>query len=132
MSVSIAIPLKSFDSTPTDTYVKVWHRDIRREDRLVFALDVPTKKDAIALVETLGDAVGFYKIGWELFMSGDYFSLIRELARRKKKVFADPKVIDIPETMARAVRNLKLRSDIYLTCLALYPSGLGAAVQEAK
>ena len=39
-------------------------------DRLIVALDVPSVEDARALVETLGDSVGVYKIGLELLFSG--------------------------------------------------------------
>ena len=56
-------------------------------DRLIMALDVPDATSARALVSALGDAVGFYKIGLELFMSGGYFELIEWLVAREKKVF---------------------------------------------
>lgn len=36
-------------------------------DRLITALDFPTFDRAKALVEELGDAVTFYKVGMELF-----------------------------------------------------------------
>lgn len=42
-------------------------------DRLIVALDVPDTEAARALVTELGDAVVFYKIGLELFMTGGYF-----------------------------------------------------------
>ena len=35
-------------------------------DRLIVALDLPTVREAEALIETLGDTVGFYKIGYQL------------------------------------------------------------------
>ena len=34
---------------------------------LIVALDVATRNDALRLVDTLGDAASFYKIGLELF-----------------------------------------------------------------
>ena len=40
---------------------------IPREERLIVALDVPTAARARALVEKLGDATRFYKVGLELF-----------------------------------------------------------------
>src|SRR5581483_277107 len=57
-------------------------------------------------VERLGDAVSFYKVGLELFMSGEAFELIEWLKGRGKKVFADFKLFDVPETVASAVRAL--------------------------
>ena len=81
-------------------------RDIAPRDRLIVALDVPTPAEALALVECLGDAVGFYKIGLELFMAGGYFELLARLVDADKKVFVDLKFFDIPATVAAAVRQL--------------------------
>ena len=78
-------------------------------ERLIAALDVPGASEAKALVESLGDAVVFYKLGLELCMSGSYFDLIEWLLSRQKKVFADLKFFDVPETVGRAVRRLKDR-----------------------
>ena len=75
-------------------------------ERLIMALDVPGVADAKALVGELGDSVGFYKIGLELFMSGGYFELIEWLTGNGKKIFVDLKFFDVPETVARAVRAL--------------------------
>jgi orotidine-5'-phosphate decarboxylase len=88
---------------------------IRREDRLIVALDVPNAAEAKALVELLGDSVGFYKIGLELFMAGNYFELLEWLAGRGKKVFVDLKFFDIPETVASAVRALRDRGATFAT-----------------
>lgn len=81
-------------------------KPIPHRERLIMALDVPGVDEAKALVRQLGDSVGFYKIGLELFMAGDYFGLIEWLKQQGKKVFADLKFFDVPETVARAVRAL--------------------------
>jgi orotidine-5'-phosphate decarboxylase len=75
-------------------------------ERLIVALDVPRVDEAQALVQKLGDAVGFYKIGLELFMAGDYFQLLDWLLARDKKVFVDLKFFDVPETVRSAIRAL--------------------------
>ncbi|AEF98865.1 orotidine-5'-phosphate decarboxylase [Methylomonas methanica] len=75
-------------------------------ERLIMALDVPSIPEAQALVEELGDAVIFYKVGMELFMSGDYFAFIEWLKARNKKVFVDLKFFDIPATVGRAIKAL--------------------------
>jgi len=82
------------------------NKPIPCQERLIMALDVPTIDQAKALVQTLGDAVSFYKIGLELFMSGNYYELIHWLNVQNKQVFADLKFFDVPETVARAVRVL--------------------------
>jgi orotidine-5'-phosphate decarboxylase len=95
-------------AAPTD-------RSIDRRDRLIAALDVPDIAEAKALVESLGDSVRFYKVGLELFTSGGYFELIDWLSARDKKIFADLKFYDIPETVRRAVSNLKGRGVTFVT-----------------
>jgi len=86
-----------------------------RAERLIVALDVPSVADARALVERLGDAVRFYKVGLELFSAGGSFELIDWLAARGCKVFADLKLYDIPETVRRAVANLSGCGATFLT-----------------
>jgi orotidine-5'-phosphate decarboxylase len=81
-------------------------KPIPPHDRLIMALDVPAAAEARAIVEQLGDAVSFYKIGLELFMAGGYFELLDWLVGREKKVFVDLKFFDVPETVRSAVRAL--------------------------
>ncbi|MGH8724694.1 MAG: orotidine-5'-phosphate decarboxylase [Burkholderiales bacterium] len=88
---------------------------IPREERLIAALDVATPKEARALAEKLGDAVRFYKIGLELSTTGGYFELLAWLTARGNKVFADLKLHDIPETVRRAVANLRGCGATFLT-----------------
>lgn len=88
---------------------------IPRQERLIVALDVPTPKEARALAEKLGDAVRFYKIGLELFTAEGYFELLSWLTGRGNKVFADLKLYDIPETVRRAVANLRTSGATFLT-----------------
>ena len=89
--------------------------DIPRRERLIAALDVPSAAEARACAERLGDAVRFYKIGLELFSSGGYFELLQWLRARGCKVFADLKLYDIPETVRRAVANLRASGASFLT-----------------
>jgi orotidine-5'-phosphate decarboxylase len=86
-----------------------------RHDRLIVALDVPTAAEARALVERIGPAASFYKLGLELFVTGEYFELVDWLAQRGHKVFADLKMFDIPETVGRAVANLRGRGITFAT-----------------
>lgn len=83
-------------------------------DKLIVALDVPTAADALLLVDTLGDAVTFYKVGMQLyFAEGNAF--LRELKNRNKKIFLDLKINDIPETVALAVASVAALGVDYLT-----------------
>lgn len=79
---------------------------VKNSDRLIVALDVPDVATAQTLVNQIGDAANFYKIGLELMMSGEYFTLVKWLKNQGKKVFADLKLYDISETVGRSVKNL--------------------------
>ncbi|HSS51723.1 MAG TPA: orotidine-5'-phosphate decarboxylase [Thermoanaerobaculia bacterium] len=84
-------------------------KTIPPEDRLIFALDVPSVEEAKRLVLALRESVQFYKVGLELFATGGYFELIDWLVGQGKKVFADLKLFDVPETVRSAVRQLSKR-----------------------
>jgi len=81
-------------------------KDIKIEDRLIFALDVPEVSEAKKIVIELDDSVNFYKIGMELLMTGQYFELLDWLIVRDKKVFVDLKFFDVPETVGRTIARL--------------------------
>jgi orotidine-5'-phosphate decarboxylase len=89
--------------------------DIPPRDRLIFAMDVADAGRARELVACLGDAVQFYKLGLEFFLSGAYFELASELRDLDKKIFADLKFFDIPATVAAAVRQLARRDVQFCT-----------------
>jgi len=104
--------------------------DIPVRERLIFALDVPELDRARRLIDTLGDSVEFYKLGLEIFLSGNYFELAADLRERGKKVFADLKLFDIPATVAASVRQLaRHRVDF---CTVHGNDGMLRAAAEAK
>ncbi|HEX7031231.1 MAG TPA: orotidine-5'-phosphate decarboxylase [Gammaproteobacteria bacterium] len=85
------------------------------DERLIVALDVPDAGAARELVAALGDAVKFYKIGMELFMTDGYFALLDELVAAGKKVFVDLKFFDVPATVGSAIRQLSTRGATFAT-----------------
>lgn len=85
------------------------------EERLIFALDVSETGEARRLTERLGDSVRFYKLGLELCMSEGYFPLIAWLRERGKRVFADLKLFDVPNTVGAAVARLADRGIDFVT-----------------
>lgn len=105
-------------------------KNIESRDRLIFALDVPTRAEALDWVDRLGDAVTFYKIGMELLTSGDYFAVLGELAARGKKIFVDLKFFDVPATVASAVKGLT-RYPVYF-CTIHGNDGMMRAAAQVK
>ena len=85
------------------------------EERLIFALDVPTVAQARRLIERLEDQVRFFKLGLELFMTGSAFGLVDELLARDARVFVDLKFFDVPATVGRAVARLAERGATFAT-----------------
>lgn len=99
-------------------------------DRLIVALDVPDVASAEAMIERLGDSVSFYKIGYQLGYAGG-LPLVRKLADAGKKVFADLKMHDIGNTVARGVESVAKLGATFLTVHA-YPQTMQAAANASK
>jgi orotidine-5'-phosphate decarboxylase len=94
-------------------------------DRMIVALDVPTIAGAEAMVERLGDAASFYKIGMELAYIGG-IALGERLMRAGKSVFFDLKLHDIPNTITRATAQIAGTGAAFMTVHA-YPQTMAAA-----
>jgi orotidine-5'-phosphate decarboxylase len=94
-------------------------------DRLIVALDVPSVAAAAALVERLGDAVSFYKIGYQLAFAGG-MAFADTLIRADKRVFLDLKLHDIGNTVAKGVESVARLGATFLTVHA-YPQTMKAA-----
>jgi orotidine-5'-phosphate decarboxylase len=94
--------------------------------RLIVALDLPSVADAQAMVARLGDAVSFYKIGYQLAYAGG-LAYVPRLVDAGKQVFLDLKLHDIGNTVAEGVRSVARLGATFLTVHA-YPQTMKAAV----
>jgi orotidine-5'-phosphate decarboxylase len=104
-------------------------KTIPPEERLIFALDVPGAEEARRLVTTLREAVDFYKVGLELFLAAG-FELVDWILEQEKKVFLDLKLFDVPETVRRAVRQIRQRPVTFTTVHGSSRSILEASCAE--
>lgn len=93
---------------------------IRAQDRLIVALDLPSIDDARKLVATLDGAVSFFKIGLVLQLAEGVGSFITELIEQGKRVFLDYKYFDIEETLQKAVERA---ASIGVTFLSVHGNG---------
>ncbi len=98
------------------------------KDRIIVALDVPHVDEAHALIKTLGDSVGVYKIGLELLFAGG-IELARELVAQGRRVFLDAKLLDIEATVERATAAIARTGAHFLTVHATDRKTLDAAVR---
>lgn len=72
-------------------------------NKIMVALDVSNKAQALAMRDTLGDSVGWLKVGLRLFVA-EGPALIADL-KNTHKVFLDLKFHDIPNTVAQAIES---------------------------
>jgi orotidine-5'-phosphate decarboxylase len=99
-------------------------------DRLIVALDVATVEEAQAMVARLGDAVSFYKIGYQLALAGG-LSYAAGLIGGGKKLFVDMKLHDIGNTVAAGVKSVSRVGATFLTVHA-YPQTMKAAAEARE
>jgi len=103
---------------------------IAPRERLIVALDLSSVEAAEAMVARLGDAVSFYKIGYQLAYAGG-LTYTQELAGAGKRVFLDLKLHDIGNTVAQGVKSVARLGATFLTVHA-YPQTMQAAVEARE
>jgi orotidine-5'-phosphate decarboxylase len=96
----------------------------------IVALDFASQKEALAMVERLGDQCTMYKVGNELFTSAGP-SIVEELRRRDRSIFLDLKFHDIPNTVAGGVRAARTMGASLITVHAAGGSAMLRAAVEA-
>ena len=95
---------------------------------LIVALDVPSLVEARALVETIGDAAGAFKVGLQLFNAEGP----NAVTAVKGPVFLDLKLHDIPTTVERALRALDVVAPWMVNVHALGGRAMLEAAAKAK
>jgi orotidine-5'-phosphate decarboxylase len=99
-------------------------------DRLIVALDLSSVEAAQAMVAKLGDAVSFYKIGYQLAFAGG-LGYVATLIDSGKRVFLDLKLHDIGNTVEQGVKSAAKSGASFLTVHA-YPQTMKAAVDARE
>jgi orotidine-5'-phosphate decarboxylase len=99
----------------------------RAGDKIIVALDVPTKSEALGLVETLRDQISFFKIGLQLYTAAGP-EIVRAVSSTGCKVWLDLKLHDIPNTVARAV---EAASYLGVQILTIHLSGGSEMIRAA-
>lgn len=95
------------------------------QERIVVALDVPTLAAAETLARQLTGAVGWFKVGLELFAAHGPEAV--EAIRAHGPVFLDVKLHDIPTTVERAAARI---ADLGVGLVTIHAGG-GAPMVEA-
>jgi len=102
--------------------------DIQADPRLIIPLDLPTRAEAEAMVERLGDAVSYYKIGLQL-LAGGGMGLAQDLKRSGRQVFLDWKLHDIGATVEKATAAIVATRACDLLTVHAEPQVMAAAVR---
>jgi orotidine-5'-phosphate decarboxylase len=95
---------------------------------IIVALDLPSSDEALDLVDRIGEAVSFYKVGSPLFTRAGP-ALVRSLRDRNRSVFMDLKYHDIPSTVANAVAAA---ADLDVELISVHASGGEAMLRAAR
>jgi orotidine-5'-phosphate decarboxylase len=96
-------------------------------DKIIVALDVATKRQALSLVEQLRDQISFFKVGLQLY-TAEGPEIVRAVLSTGAKVWLDLKLYDIPNTVARAVESA---SDLGVHMLTIHLSGGSEMIRAA-
>ena len=101
--------------------------NIKMKDKIIVALDVPTREAAMEIVNELQDSVGAYKVGMELYNATGP-AILADIAAAGGRVFLDLKFHDIPNTVAGAARTVS-RLGVFM--FNVHCSGGGAMMRTA-
>jgi orotidine-5'-phosphate decarboxylase len=96
-------------------------------DKIIVALDVPTKIAALDLVDQLRDQISFFKIGLQLY-TAEGPEIVRAVLSTGAKVWLDLKLHDIPNTVARAVKSA---TNLGVHMLTIHLSGGSEMIRAA-
>ena len=100
---------------------------IKTADKIIVALDVPTKERALELVEQLRGEISFFKIGLQLY-TAEGPEIVRSVLATGAKVWLDLKLYDIPNTVARAVESA---GTLGVQMLTIHLSGSSEMIRAA-
>jgi orotidine-5'-phosphate decarboxylase len=100
------------------------------DNRLIVALDVSSSSEARRIVQSVGEAANYFKVGKQLF-TAEGPQVVRDLVASGRKVFLDLKFHDIPNTVGKAVQEAKKLGASMLTVHACGGGKMLKAAVEA-
>jgi orotidine-5'-phosphate decarboxylase len=96
------------------------------KEKVIIALDVSTRKEALTLVESLHPLTGMFKVGMQLY-TAEGPSFVRDIIAAGGKVFLDLKFHDIPNTVRKAALEA---AKLGVSMMTIHTAG-GQAMMQA-
>ena len=97
------------------------------KDKLIIALDVETRAEALDLVKQLHGVAGMFKVGSQLFTAAGP-QIVRDIIALDSKVFLDLKFHDIPHQVAGAARSA---AELGVSLFTIHASGGSEMMRRA-
>jgi orotidine-5'-phosphate decarboxylase len=97
-------------------------------NRIIVALDIPMAAEALGLARRLAGRAAAFKVGSVLFSAAGP-DVVRELVRRRQRVFLDLKFHDIPSVVAQACVHA---AEMGASLLTVHASGGPAMLRAAR
>ena len=98
------------------------------KDKVIIALDVSSREQALHSVRELHDLCGMFKVGSQLFMAVGA-PIVREIIELGGRVFLDLKFHDIPNTVVRAASEA---AKLGVSMMTVHASGGRAMMQTVS
>ncbi len=98
----------------------------KMKEKIIIALDIDSREQALHLVNELRDLTGMFKVGSQLYMAAGP-AIVREIIEIGGRVFLDLKFHDIPNTVARGAFK---PAHLVVSMMTIHASG-GRAMIEA-
>jgi len=98
------------------------------KEKIIIALDVSSRNDALKLIRELHDIAGMFKVGSQLFTACGP-EIVRDITEIGAKVFLDLKFHDIPNTVTNAAIEA---SKLGVSMMTVHASGGGAMMQSVS
>ena len=117
--------MENYDSVSAENIRK----NLKTKDRLILSMDVPAKNEVLSILRELENSISTIKIGLELIYN-EGTEIIKTVTGCGYKVLLDAKLMDIPNTIAGALRGISKLGVNMITIHAFGGSGMLLRAKE--
>ncbi len=85
--------------------IELFRKSLKIKDRLILSMDVPDRQSVLKIIEEISDEISTIKIGLELIYN-EGLSIIKVIKKSGYNVMLDAKLMDIPNTVSKALNGI--------------------------